>query len=45
VDVDGRIRFTYVALLERDRALSCLAAAARDGRPLAEPIAGAVAGK
>ena len=45
VDVDGRIRFTYVALLERDRALSCLAAAGRDGRPLPEPVAGAVAGK
>ena len=45
VDVDGRIRFTYVALHERDRALECLAAAARDGRPLPEPIAGAVAGK
>ena len=32
VDVDGRIRFSYVALNERDRALECLAAAARDGR-------------
>ena len=45
VDVDGRIRFTDVALLERDRALTCLAAAGRDGRPLPEPVAGAVAGK
>jgi hypothetical protein len=45
VDVDGRIRFSYVALHERDRALECLAAAAHDGRPLPEPAAGAVAGK
>jgi hypothetical protein len=45
VDVDGRIRFTYVAIHERDRALGCLDAAARAGRPLPEPIAGATAGK
>lgn len=45
VDVDGRIRFTYVALHERDTALACLAAAARADRPLPEPIASAQAGK
>ena len=45
VDVDGRIRFTYVALNERDTALACLAAAARVDHPLPEPIASAQAGK
>ena len=45
VDVDGRIRFTYVALHERDRALQCLDAAARAGHPLPAPVADAVAGK
>ena len=45
VDVDGRIRFTYVAAHERDRVLECLSAAARGGAPLPEPIASPVAGK
>ena len=45
VDVDGRIRFTYVAINERDAALACLAAAARSERALPEPVASAVAGK
>ena len=45
VDTDGRIRFTYVALYERDRMLGCLEAAARDGARLPEPVAGAAAGK
>jgi hypothetical protein len=45
VDVDGRIRFTYVAMNERDAALACLAAAARADRPLPEPVASALAGK
>jgi hypothetical protein len=45
VDVDGRIRFTYVAINERDTALACLAAAARADRPLPEPVASAAAGK
>jgi hypothetical protein len=38
VDTDGRIRFTYVALNERDRMLECLAAAGRDGAKLPEPV-------
>jgi hypothetical protein len=45
VDLDGRIRFTYGAMNERDRVLQCLEAAARDGAPLPEPRAEAVAGK
>lgn len=45
VDVDGRIRFTYVGMNERDRVLECLTAAARGGAPLPEPVASAVAGK
>jgi hypothetical protein len=45
VDVDGRIRFTYVAMNERDAALACLAAAARSERALPEPVASAIAGK
>ena len=45
VDVDGRIRFAYVALYERDRALECLAAAAQRGPALPEPVASATAGK
>jgi len=38
VDIDGRIRFTYVALNERDRMLACLEAAGRDGAKLSEPV-------
>jgi hypothetical protein len=45
VDTDGRIRFTYVALNERDRILGCLEAAGRDGPRLPEPVPGAAAGK
>ena len=45
VETDGRIRFTYVALNERDRMLECLAAAGRDGAKLPEPVPGAAAGK
>ncbi len=45
VDTDGRIRFTYVALNERDRMLACLEAAGRDGVRLPEPVPGAAAGK
>ena len=45
VDPDGRIRFSYVALNERDRVTECLAAAGRSGRPLPEPVSAAVAGR
>jgi hypothetical protein len=45
VDTDGRIRFSYVALNERNRVVECLAAAGRDGPPLPEPVATAVGGK
>jgi hypothetical protein len=45
VDVDGRIRFTYVAGNERDHVLACLAATARGATALPEPIATPVAGK
>jgi hypothetical protein len=45
VDTDGRIRFSYVALNERDRMLTCLEAAGRAGPPLPEPVPGAAAGK
>jgi len=38
VDTDGRVRFTYVALNERDRVLACLEAAGRDGVRLPEPV-------
>ena len=38
VDTDGRIRFTYAALNERDRMLGCLEAAGRDGVRLPEPV-------
>jgi hypothetical protein len=45
VDPDGRIRFTYVGMNDRDRMLTCLDVAARSGQPLPEPVASAVAGK
>jgi hypothetical protein len=45
VDVDGRIRFTYVAGNERDRVLACLRSAGESGRPLPEAVASPVAGK
>jgi hypothetical protein len=44
VDTDGRIRFSYVALNERDRMLTCLEAAGRDLVKLPEPPS-AVPGK
>jgi hypothetical protein len=37
VETDGRIRFTYVALNERDRITECLEAAGRLGSPSASP--------
>jgi hypothetical protein len=45
VDTDGRIRFTYVALNDRDRTLECLEAAGRDGVKLPEAVPGTPAGK
>jgi hypothetical protein len=45
VDTDGRIRFTYVALNERDRVLQCLEAAGQSGSRLPEAAAVATAGK
>lgn len=45
VDVDGRIRFTYVARNEADRVTACLEAAGRDGTRLPDPAASPAAGK
>ena len=45
VDTNGRIRFTYAALNERDRLLTCLEATGRSGRQLPEATAAATAGK
>lgn len=45
VDTDGRIRFTYFALNDRDRVLQCLQAAGRSGPRLPEATAAALAGK
>jgi hypothetical protein len=45
VDTDGRLRFTYVALNERDRVLECLETAGREGPTLPEAAALATAGK
>jgi hypothetical protein len=45
VDTDGRVRFTYGAMHERDRILECLDAAGRDGPRLPEPVPAAAAGK
>jgi len=45
VDVDGRIRFSYVALADRNRVVACLAAASSDGRALPEAAALAQSGK
>ena len=45
VDVDGRIRFTYVSGNERDRVLACLRAPGESGRPLPEAVASPTAGK
>jgi hypothetical protein len=45
VDTDGRIRFSYVALADRNRVVACLEAAGSDGRKLPEPMPLAQAGK
>jgi hypothetical protein len=45
VDVDGRIRFTYLALTDRNRVVACLAAASSDGRALPEAVALTPSGK
>ena len=45
VDVDGRIRFTYVTLADRNRVASCLEAAGSDGRALPEAVALTQSGK
>ena len=45
VDTDGRIRFSYVALNERDRMVACLETAGRGGVRLPEPVPRAAAGK
>jgi len=45
VDVDGRIRFTYVTLADRNRVASCLKAAGSDGRALPEAVALTQSGK
>ncbi len=45
VDVDGRIRFTYVGMNERDSVLACLRAAGEAGARLPEALASAMAGK
>jgi hypothetical protein len=45
VDVDGRIRFTYVTRNEADRVTECLQAAGRDGPRLPDPVVSLVAGK
>ena len=45
VDTDGRIRFTYFALNERNRVLECLESAGRDAKHLPEPVDSAQAGQ
>jgi len=45
VDTDGRIRFSYFSLNDRNLVLECLEAAGRDGAKLPEPVAAAVGGK
>ena len=45
VDPDGRIRFTYVSLDERNRVLACLEAAGRDTERLPDPLAVSPSGK
>ena len=45
VDVDGRIRFSYVTLVDRNRMVACLEAAGSDGRILPEAVPVAQAGK
>jgi hypothetical protein len=45
VDTDGRIRFTYGAMNERERVLQCLEAAGRSGPQLPEAAALAAPGK
>lgn len=45
VDVDGRIRFTYTGMNERDAVLACLRAAGEAGLRLPEAVASPTAGK
>lgn len=45
VDTDGRIRFSYVALADRNRVVACLEAAGADGRVLPEAVPLTQAGK
>lgn len=45
VDVDGRIRFSYVGRYEADRVVECLVAAGRDGHRLPDPTPSASPGK
>jgi hypothetical protein len=45
VDTDGRIRFSYGAMNERERVLQCLEAAGRSGPRLPEAAALAAAAK
>ena len=45
VDTDGRIRFTYFGMNERDAVLACLRAAGEAGRPVPEAVAAPAAGK
>lgn len=45
VDSDGRIRFTYVALTERDRVLQCRETADRNSLRLPDAVPSAAAGK
>ena len=45
VDVDGRIRFTYFGMNERDAVLACLRAADGAGPRLPDALASATAGK
>ena len=45
VDTDGRIRFTYFGMNERDAVLACLRAADGAGPRLPDALASATAGK
>jgi hypothetical protein len=45
VDTDGRIRFTYFGMNERDAVLGCLRAADGAGPRLPDALASATAGK
>ena len=45
VDMDGRIRFTYVGMNERDNVLACLRNAGEAGARLPDALASAPAGR